>query len=75
MNQEEDPDKPAVLFINVNLLKINVSMVFLCVLISMFMEKYDYLKVVYDCLITILIYNNLIFIYMVYKNLKDLWRN
>jgi hypothetical protein len=74
MNLEEDPDKGAVFLVNVNLVKINVSMVLTCVLLSIYMEQYEYLRVVYNCLITILIYNNLIFIYLVYKNIKDLWK-
>lgn len=74
MNLEEDPDKGAVFLVNVNLVKINVSMVLTCVLLSIYMEQYEYLRVVYNCLITILIYNNLIFVYLVYKNIKDLWK-
>lgn len=70
----EDPEKRETFIINVNLVKINVSMVVLCVLLSYFMEQYEYVKVVYNCLITILIYNNLIFIYLVYQNIKGLWK-
>lgn len=74
MNKEEDPDSNSVFIVNVNLVKINVAMVFTCVILSMYMEKYEYLRVVYNCFITILIYNNLIFVYLVYKNIKDLWK-
>lgn len=70
----EDPEKRETFIINVNLVKINVSMVVLCVLLSYFMEQYEYAKVVYNCLITILIYNNLIFLYLVYTNIRSLWK-
>lgn len=71
---KEDPDRGPVFLLNINLVKINVAMVFTCVILSIFMEKYEYLRVVYNCLITILIYNNLIFIYLVYQNIKGLWK-
>jgi len=69
---EEETEKQPTIFINVNLFKVNLSMMIVCVLLSYFKEEYEYIRIVYNCLVTLLIYNNLIFIYVVYKNLKGL---
>lgn len=71
MSEEENEKQPTI-FINVNLFKVNLSMMIVCVLLSYFKEEYEYIRLVYNCLVTLLIYNNLIFIYVVYKNLKGM---
>lgn len=71
MSEEENEKQPTI-FINVNLFKVNLSMMIVCVLLSYFKEEYEYIRIVYNCLVTLLIYNNLIFIYVVYKNLKGI---
>ena len=75
MRLDKDPDNTPVMLVNVNLVKVNVSMVCICVLLSYFIDKYEYARIVYNCLTTIFIYNNLIFIYLVYKQLKSSWKN
>jgi hypothetical protein len=72
MSEEDDQD---VFRVNVNLTKLNVSMVCICVLLSYFIDQYEYLRIVYNCLITIFIYNNLIFFYLVYRQIKKTWKN
>ena len=67
MSEEENEKQPTI-FINVNLFKVNLSMMIICVLLSYFKEEYEYIRIVYNCLVTLLIYNNIIFIYFVYKN-------
>lgn len=66
MPEEKEPT----IYINVNLFKINLSMMIACVLLSYFKDEYEYIRFVYQSLVTLLVYNNLIFIYVVYKNLK-----
>lgn len=61
MSEEENEKQPTI-FINVNLFKVNLSMMIICVLLSYFKEEYEYIRIVYNCLVTLLIYNNLIFI-------------
>jgi hypothetical protein len=74
--EPEDPynnnTQQPTLFINFNLIKVNVSMVIACVLLSYFKAEYEYINAVYNILLTILIYNNLVFLYIIYKNLKSL---
>jgi hypothetical protein len=66
MSEEKEPT----IYINVNLFKVNLSMMIACVLLSYFKDQYEYIRFVYQSLVTLLVYNNLIFIYVVYKNLK-----
>jgi hypothetical protein len=75
MSSEEEPNNSDVLILNVNLFKITTSLAIICVILSYFTDKYEYIRNVYNCLLTILIYNNLIFIYLVYKRIKELWKN
>ena len=68
---QNDRDEP-VFTININLGKINALLAITCVLLSLFKEQYDYINGVYNCLFTILIYNNIVFIYILYLNRKSL---
>jgi hypothetical protein len=70
--EEENNSRHPTLEVNFNLIKVNAGMVILCVILSLFKQEYEYIRFVYNSLITILIYNNLVFGYIVYKNLRNL---
>lgn len=66
----EENQKDPTIYLNVNLFKVNIAMMVVCILLSYFKDEYEFIKIVYNCLITLFIYNNVIFIYVVYKSLK-----
>lgn len=69
MNQDHEDET---FTINISLSKINFTLGITCVLLSFFTDEYAYLRTVYNCLFTILIYNNLVFIYILYVNREKL---
>lgn len=68
MSNEEDPDESPQLSININIAKFNSYTVIAAVLLSIIKNNNDYINAVYDSLILIIIYTNLLFIYIFYVN-------
>lgn len=71
-NNEDSPEIQKTFYINFNLSKINLTLVVTCIILSIFKAQYEYIRAVYDSLLTILIYNNIVFIYLLYINRKSL---
>lgn len=65
-------DQDEAFTINISLSKINFTLGISCVLLSFFTDEYAYLRTVYNSLFTILVYNNLVFIYILYVNREKL---
>jgi hypothetical protein len=70
-NNEEE-EEPKIFNINVNLSKINITLVITCILLSFYKNDYEYVRAVYNSLFTILIYNNIVFIYILFINRSKL---
>lgn len=68
MSNEEDPDEYPQLSININIAKFNSYTVIAAVLLSIIKNNNDYINAVYDSLVLIIIYTNLLFIYIFYVN-------
>ena len=68
MSNEEDPDESPQLSININIAKFNSYTVIVAVLLSIIKNNNDYINAVYDSLFLIIIYTNLLFIYIFYVN-------
>jgi hypothetical protein len=68
MSNEEDPDESPQLSININIAKFNSYTVIAAVLLSIIKNNNDYINAVYDSLVLIIIYTNLLFIYIFYVN-------
>ena len=76
MNEDKNEQEVSVVIpFNVNLGKVNLWMIVVCVVLSLFMNEYEFLRTIYNCLITILIYNNAIFIYLMFSKIKRTWKN
>jgi len=73
--EQEPPNQDERLILNVDLFKINIWIGIISFILSYFTDKYDYIANIYNCLVTIFIYNNLIFIYTVYLRIRDIWKN
>jgi hypothetical protein len=69
---DQENEKEPVFTINISLSKINFALAISCVLLSFFTDEYAYLRTVYNCLFTILVYNNLVFVYILYVNREKL---
>lgn len=68
MNNQEDPDESPKLIVDFNLVKFNTYGVIAAVILSIFKHNNDYINAVYDSLILIIIYTNLLLIYILYVN-------
>ena len=68
MNNQEDPDQSPKVIINFNLFKFNSYSGITAVVLSIFKHNNDYINAVYDSLILIIIYTNLLLIYILYVN-------
>ena len=68
MNNEEDPEESPNIIINFNIFKFNSYTVIAAVLLSIIKNNNDYITAVYDSLILIILYTNLLFIYILYVN-------
>jgi hypothetical protein len=67
MNDDEEESEPQ-LTINLNLVKFNSYSVIAAILLSIFKNHYEYINAVYHSLILIIIYTNLLFVYILYVN-------
>lgn len=68
MNNEEEPETAQPLSIDLNIFKFNSYTAIAAVILSIFNKDNDYINAVYDSLILIIIYTNLLFVYILYVN-------
>jgi hypothetical protein len=71
--EPEREEKPATLYLNVNIFRFNLYTMLICIALSYFKNDYEYVNSVYNCLVTLFIYNNMIFLYVVYNAIKETW--
>lgn len=72
MNNNEEPETESQIVINFNLIKFNSYAVIAAVFFSFFKDNNNYINAVYNSLIIITIYTNLLFIYILYINRNKL---
>ena len=68
MSQNNEEESNVV--ININIGKLNFVLAVICIILSYY-KDHQYAKATYDCLFTILIYNNIVFLYVLYLNIKN----
>lgn len=69
MNNEEDPNQDTpTLTINFNIFKFNLVAAIIGVTLSYFKANSEYIKAVYDSIILLTIYTNVVVIYLLYVN-------
>ena len=67
---EEEENTESIFTLRFNLIKINISLLIVCILLSFFTEKYQFVELVYNSLLTIFVYNNIVAVYVVFLKFK-----